>query len=509
MKNILMVIHNLSFTNGGITKVMLNRTHIFKNLGYNSNLVTFDPDQDYEDLEVKFKECGRLHKDSKIINLFSYFSKKNTKNISILQDNELSVYEKNYLIQDEYIDSKKFSRYFDTNGVLIKCKYWNNTNIERIEYYEKNSVNKIKFYRKNLHYKTVYLDTNGNDIIIKYYTPDGFCFFQRSFLGENRLLHIFIFDRDTKKVIGFNSYKKLHTYFLECLCIEKDRINNIVICDGPGSAEKVASISSKKALKILTIHSNHLSKPFISGSPIKEGIQTTLNNINNVDTIIILTKSQLYDLVNQFGNAEKFYYIPNTIDYPENFNKKDYTTDVKTINIISRYVKMKNHEHVIHAISKIKNKIPKNSLKVNFYGEGENKENLIKLVNELNLNSIITINNYITNTNEKFRNADLTIFTSSYEGFGLTIIESMSNKTPVISYDIKYGPKDIISHNIDGLLVRYNDIETLSNYIYENLFSNNGNLQKLSENSFSKIRAEFTHKNAEVLWKNLLENIIS
>src|SRR5690606_24377480 len=197
-----------------------------------------------------------------------------------------------------------------------------------------------------------------------------------------------------------------------------------------------------KAKKILTIHSNHFTSPYSFGSKIKEGIEPTLNNIDKVDAIIVLTPSQQKDLIKQFGNDHKFIYIPNTTTIPN--IKYNNHSPVKTINIVSRYVAMKHHDHVIQAIAKFSNKIHQDSLKVNFYGEGPEKDKLKNLVEKLNLNKMITINDYVVNVDEIFQQADLTIFTSSYEGFGFTIIEAMANKTPVISYDINYGTKDII-----------------------------------------------------------------
>ncbi|PHZ58341.1 hypothetical protein CRG86_009685 [Photobacterium leiognathi] len=41
---------------------------------------------------------------------------------------------------------------------------------------------------------------------------------------------------------------------------------------------------------------------------------------------------------------------------------------------------------------------------------------------------------------------------SKTEGFGLTIIEAMSQKCIPISFDCDFGPRNIINNNVDGFL---------------------------------------------------------
>lgn len=504
MKNILMVIHGINFNNGGITKVILNRTHFFNDLGYSSKIITFDGDNDYKNLESELKICGRLHPKAEIVNFFDYYRNKNTKTSIPIFDEELITKQEDLIIQDTFLKNKFFARYFDKVGNLIKCKYFLNDKLSHVEYFEKNKVILKKEYKNDILHKITDFDSSGNDIQVRFFTYDGLCYFQRSYLGNDNKIHLFVFDHINNKVVGFNSYQKLHTHFIEELCISSTKNDNVVICDGPGSAEKVANINSKIAKKILTIHSNHFNSPYVIGSTIKEGILPTLNNIDKVDSIVVLTKSQLKDLTTQFKNSEKFYYIPNTIKMPEEFDKKNYTSEIKKINIISRYVTMKHHEHVIKAIFEIKDKISLYPIELNFYGEGPEKENLKSLIKKLNLENIVSINDYVVDVDSVFREANLTIFTSSYEGFGLTIIESMANKTPVISYDINYGPKDIITDNEDGFLIKFNDIKSLSKTIEKALFNKDSILNDMSENAFNKIKNNFSHEVAMEYWKKLI-----
>ena len=46
------------------------------------------------------------------------------------------------------------------------------------------------------------------------------------------------------------------------------------------------------------------------------------------------------------------------------------------------------------------------------------------------------------------------LLTSRYEDFGLSIMESINYGCPVISYNVRYGPSELITNHENGILVK-------------------------------------------------------
>ncbi|PSW31394.1 hypothetical protein C9J21_16765 [Photobacterium phosphoreum] len=85
------------------------------------------------------------------------------------------------------------------------------------------------------------------------------------------------------------------------------------------------------------------------------------------------------------------------------------------------------------------------------------------------------------------------LITSKTEGFGLTIIEAMSQGCVPISFNCESGPKNIISNNIDGFLLNTNEeFICMLNAIFnqtkkEYLFFSENALHKSTEYNYSDV----------------------
>ncbi len=105
--------------------------------------------------------------------------------------------------------------------------------------------------------------------------------------------------------------------------------------------------------------------------------------------------------------------------------------------------------------------------KLKIIGEGGDMPKLKTLAEELGISDCVELPGYSSDVAGEMRNASIFAMTSLFEGFGLVIVEAMSCRLPVVSFDTKYGPRDIIRDGVDGFLVENRDEEVFAETLYQ------------------------------------------
>lgn len=161
--------------------------------------------------------------------------------------------------------------------------------------------------------------------------------------------------------------------------------------------------------------------------------------------------------------------IPNPL-FKENLPEPYKDERRKEIVNVGRLNKQKNQEMLIRAFSKIADKYPKYKLVI--YGEGPERTNLERIIEELNLAEKVIMPGSFSNVVQRIKSASLFAFSSDFEGMPNALIEAMALGLPVISTDCPCGgPRELIDDGVNGLLVPVGDIDTFANkmdYILSN-----------------------------------------
>lgn len=303
--------------------------------------------------------------------------------------------------------------------------------------------------------------------------------------------------------LQFNSEEDLMTFFLDELA-KKDK--NVVYI-GDRATEYAYSLFSmhERAFKILVLHSSHVAD---NDNPLKSELNNnfyySLNHLNCWQTILTSTKQQLIDFNNRYHLESKTHTIPvGNIERTEKVlfeNRRPYS-----IGLIARLAPEKQQLQAVKAIEKVKSVIPQ--VKLHFYGysNGDYGQKVKKVINEKHLDKTIIFENYTDSINDVYKTIQLQLLTSSVEGFAMSVLEGLSNGVPQISYDIKYGPKDIITDGEDGYLVKPDDIDELAEKII-NYFNDLNQAKKMSENAYQNSR-RYSKNSVYNDWKPLFNQV--
>lgn len=200
--------------------------------------------------------------------------------------------------------------------------------------------------------------------------------------------------------------------------------------------------------------------------------------------------------------------VYNGIDLVK-FSKKVFPTNISQVIIgsIGRFEQWKGQHILLKAIPEII-KLHSNT-KFVFVGSGTQKDNLIKLSKELEIESHVVFKKPVDNITEVFNTFSIFVHTAiKPEPFGRVIIEAMATGLPVISTNIG-GPKEIIKNNWDGYLIEPQNLKILTEKIIYLINNPEARIQ-LGNNAIKTVQekydAKITTKNIEKLYQETIKS---
>lgn len=131
---------------------------------------------------------------------------------------------------------------------------------------------------------------------------------------------------------------------------------------------------------------------------------------------------------------------------------------------VGRLTKQKRFDVLINAFHKANVK----NCKLVILGEGNQREHLEALINDLELKDKVVMPGFTSNPYPWYKMASLFVLSSDYEGFGNVIVESLACGTPVLSTDC--GPvSEILKGRLSAGIVPKGDAISLANKIRDYL----------------------------------------
>ncbi|MEO6904414.1 MAG: glycosyltransferase family 4 protein [Bacteroidia bacterium] len=193
-------------------------------------------------------------------------------------------------------------------------------------------------------------------------------------------------------------------------------------------------------------------------------------------------------------------YIPREI-------KRPYSDKTIVIGVIKPIEKIYAIDIIIKAFSLLVKRCTDCELKLMIVGIGSEKSNLEKLCK---LENIAEQVNFVGRVNfsiisDYFNMIDVLVNVSTYESFGVSVIEAMACEKPVIVSNVG-GLKEIVEEGLDGFLIPVNDFEKTSMAI-EKLVKNKELRKQFGINGRQKVIEKYNwDDNLNQMAKIYLEN---
>ncbi len=195
---------------------------------------------------------------------------------------------------------------------------------------------------------------------------------------------------------------------------------------------------------------------------------TLSRSIRKYQRIFVISEAVKRDILERYPELDpKVVY--NGIQFSKIRQKDRYGDRPFRVLQISRLMHQKKGQDILlDALSHANGKIGEGALTVDFIGEGESRQFLEDQARQLGVDRWCTFLGLRSRqeTYELLPRYDLLVQPSRYEGFGLTVVEGMAARLPVLVSDIE-GPMEIIDNGSYGFFFRCDDFKDCGDRLIE------------------------------------------
>ena len=205
-------------------------------------------------------------------------------------------------------------------------------------------------------------------------------------------------------------------------------------------------------------HNSHLQTADSELDDLRGSFRRLFRHLDTMGAMVFLTDSQRADAEALLGRRDTFWVMPHAA--PGRATHTEVERDPRLVIMMGRLAGQKRTDHGIRAFAKVLEQVPDARLEI--YGEGVRRAELQQLIDDLGVAGSVTLQGFTQQPGREYRRATLCLQSSRFEGAPMVFVEALRQACPIVSYDIRYGPADIIDHGVNGFLVPDGDIEGLA-----------------------------------------------
>ena len=250
---------------------------------------------------------------------------------------------------------------------------------------------------------------------------------------------------------------------------------------------------------VSTIHATEAGRNSGISTPEQKYINDTEWMLTYESSEVIVNSNYMKnELQRLFGLPyEKINVIPNGVDLnlydnierDYDFRRRYAMDNEKIILFIGRLVYEKGIQNLIAAMPKILSSY--NDAKLIIAGKGGMISELRAQVNALGLSEKVYFTGYLAGKDVKkmYKCADVAVFPSTYEPFGIVAIEAMLSGNPIVVSDVG-GLNEIVDHGINGMKSYCGNANSLADSILTLLYDKNL-VATCTKNAKEKVRLKY------------------
>lgn len=341
------------------------------------------------------------------------------------------------------------------------------------------------------------LGANGKVVLSEYLNRAGECFLSCQHLGDGNVEWTLYGPQ--WESISFDNETQMVLFWLENF--NKDILeNNVLITEWAYNLDLLRGVKEKLNCKFaIQFHNNHFvgSRRYGEIQPqLKEQIDFALTS----GKVVVLTQEQKIDLLKSGPKLDGVSVIPHVIEgAPAGASR-----DSKKIVMMSRFSAEKQIQEFLEFFPKVLDRVP--DAKLELWGRGPLAAEYQKTIDEKGLRHSIKICGFTDNPLKIYAGAAIAVFASKYEGFNMSLIESVVAGAVPVSFDFKYGPRYAIEDGVTGLITDVDNFDELADSVA--LLLEQPDLRdEMSRKGVARIAATNTTERLSCDWATLYKSL--
>jgi L-malate glycosyltransferase len=232
--------------------------------------------------------------------------------------------------------------------------------------------------------------------------------------------------------------------------------------------------------------------------------------IENSDAVTTVSEWLRSETIREFGISKEIHVIPNFVDDEKFYRRpgcplKDYIAPKgeKVLLHVSNFRPVKRVNDVIRVFDLVRRQMPS---KLVFIGDGPERDSAQQLCRQLGISCDVHFLGKQEQIEKYFSCADLFLFPSEYESFGLAALEAMCSENVVVASN-GGGLPEVINHGVDGFLAPVGDVEAMANHAIA-ILSNPREMERMGTVARANAISRFHISKVVPLYEKLYEQVL-